>query len=98
MLFFRKYLRKKVLEESLNFSLPPKNLGYAKYMANFELFYRSIHNLGILFNEDLEFLKLRTIEVASSSHNFLFSSQNYNTIYGNIFLKKNFCFTKSLQK
>ena len=46
--------------KGLNFSLPPKYLDYADYLVNFELFYRNIHNLGILSNEDLDFVKTRT--------------------------------------
>ena len=58
--------------KGLNFSLPPKYLDYADYLVNFELFYRNIRNLGILSNEDLDFVKARTKQVA------LFSYRNYN--------------------
>ena len=63
---------KRLLAKGLNFSLPPKYLDYADYLVNFELFYRNIRNLGILSNEDLDFVKTRTKEAA------LFSYQNFN--------------------
>ena len=34
-----------------------KKLDYADYLVNFELFFRDIHNLDILFNEHLDFVK-----------------------------------------
>ena len=48
---------KRLLATDLNFNLPPKYLNYADYLVNFELFYRNICNLGILSNEDLDFVK-----------------------------------------
>ena len=53
-------------------SLPPKHLDYADSLVNFELFYRNIRDLGILSNEDLDFVKTRTKEAALSSY------RNYN--------------------
>ena len=61
-------------------TLVSKNLGirltkyvdYADYLVNFELFYRNICNLGILSNEDRDFVKTRTKEAALSSY------RNYN--------------------
>ena len=63
---------KKVLAKGLNFSIPPKYLDYADYLVNFELFYRDIRDLGILADEDLDFVKTRTKEAALSSY------RNYN--------------------
>ena len=52
----------------LTFSLPPKYLEYADYLVNFEQLYRNIRNLGILSNEDPDFVKTRTKEAAKSSY------------------------------
>ena len=59
---------KSLLAKGLNFSLPPKYLDYGGYFVNFVLFCRNIYNLGILFNEDLDFVKTRTKEAALSSY------------------------------
>ena len=48
---------KRLLVKGLNFSVLPKYLDYAEYLVNFELFYRNIRTLGILSNEDLDFVK-----------------------------------------
>ena len=68
---FSKYVlsdvEKKLLAKGLNFCLPPKQLKYADYLVHFELFYRDIHNLDILSNEDLDFFKIKTKETALSS-------------------------------
>ena len=48
---------KNLLAKGLNFILLPKYLDCADYSVNFELFYRNICNLGILSNEDLDFVK-----------------------------------------
>ena len=63
---------KRLLAKALNFSLPFKHLDYTDYLVNFELFYRNIRNLGILSNEDVDFVKTRTKEAALSSY------RNYN--------------------
>ena len=47
-------------------------MDYADYLVNFEVFSRNICNLGILSNEDQDFVKTRTKEAALSSY------QNYN--------------------
>ena len=52
--------KKRLLAKRLALSLPPKYLDYADYLVNFELFYRNIRNLGILSNENLDFVKTRT--------------------------------------
>ena len=59
---------KGLLAKGLNFSIPSKYLDYADYLVNFELFDRNIGNLGILSNEDLDFVKTRAKEVALSSY------------------------------
>ena len=38
------------------------------YPVQFELFFRDIHNLDILSNKDLDFVKAKTKEVALSSY------------------------------
>ena len=50
-------VKKRLLTEGLNFSLPLNYFDYADYLVHFELFYRNIHNLGISYNEDLDFVK-----------------------------------------
>ena len=58
---------KALLSKGLNFFFPPKQLKYADYLLNFELFFRDICKLGILSNENLEFLKIKIEDVALSS-------------------------------
>ena len=73
---FSKYvlsdIEKKLLAKGLNFCLPPKQLKYADYLVQFELFFRDIRSLEILFNEDLDFVKTKTKEIA------LLSFKQYN--------------------
>ena len=68
---FSKYvlsdIEKKLLAKDLNFCLPPKQLKYADYLFQFELFYRDIRNLAILSNVDLDSVKTKTKETALSS-------------------------------
>ena len=56
---------KRLLAKDLNISLPLKYLDYADFLVNFELFYKNIRNLGVLSNEDLDFVKTRTKEEIS---------------------------------
>ena len=42
------------------FSIPCKKLDNADYLVYFELFFGDIHNLDILSNEDLDFVKAKT--------------------------------------
>ena len=58
---------KALLSKGLNFSLPPKQLKYADYLLNFELFFRDICKLDILSNENLEFLRTKIKDVALTS-------------------------------
>ena len=60
-------VKKRLLAKRLDLSLPPKYLDYADYLVNFELFYRNIRNLGILSNENLDFVKTRTKKQPSLS-------------------------------
>ena len=73
---FSKYvhfdIEKKLLAKGLNFCLPLKQLKYPNYLVHFELFYRDIRNLEILFNEDLDFVKTKTKKTA------LLSFRQYN--------------------
>ena len=83
---------KRLLAKGLNFSLPPKYLDYADYLVNFELFYRNIRNLGILSNEDLDFVKTRTKEAALSSY------RNYNNNVPQHLSKEEFLALQNLRK
>ena len=52
----------------MNFCLPPKQLKHADYLVHFQLLHRDIHNLEILANEDLDFVRRKkTKETALSS-------------------------------
>ena len=68
---FSKYvlsdIKKKLLAKGLNFCLPTKQLKYADYWVHFGLFYRDICNLEILSNEDFDFVKTKTEEIALPS-------------------------------
>ena len=61
---------KSLLVKGLRLSLPPKKLNYADYLVNFELFYRSIRNLDVLSNGDLDFVKTKIKYAALSSFRF----------------------------
>ena len=63
-------MEKSLLVRGLRFSLPPKKLNYADYLTNFELFYRSIRNLDVLSNGDLDFVKTKIKDAAQSSFRF----------------------------
>ena len=79
---------KRLLAKGLNFSLPPKHLDYADYLVNFELFFRNICNLGILSNEDLDFVKQEQKKQTS------LLIETIITMYHNTFLKKSFLLYK----
>ena len=79
---------KRLLAKGLNFSLPPKYLDYADYLVNFELFYRNIHNVGILSNDDLDFVKQEQKKQPS------LLIETTITMYQNTFLKKIFLLYK----
>ena len=42
-------------------------LNHADYLVNFELFYRNICKLQVLYAEDLDFIKTKTKDMALSS-------------------------------
>ena len=84
--------KKRLLAKGLNFSLPPKYLDYADYLVNFEVFSRNICNLGILSNEDQDFVKTRTKEAALSSY------QNYNKNVPQHLSKEEFLALQNLRK
>ena len=48
--------------------IPVQDPSKTEYLVDFDLFYRNICNLGILSNEDQDFVKTRTKEVALSSY------------------------------
>ena len=51
----------------LDFSIPPKKLNDADYLVNFEIFYRSIYNLDIMLNGNLDFVKTKIKDAALTS-------------------------------
>ena len=67
-------------------------MDYADYLVNFELFYRNIRNLGILSNEDLDFVKTRTKEAGLSSY------RNYNKNVPQHLSKEEFLALQNLRK
>ena len=58
---------KSLLVKGLSFSLPPKKLSYSDYLVNFELFYRSIDNLKILSEDNLDYIKTKIKDLALTS-------------------------------
>ena len=72
--------------------MPPRHLDYTDYLVNFELFYRNIRNLGILSNEDLDFVKTRTKEAALSSY------RNYNNNVPQHLSKEEFLALQNVRK
>ena len=76
-----KVTEKSLLVGGLRFSLPPKKLNYAHYLTNFELFYKSIRDLDVLSNRDLDFVKTKIKDAALSSFHFYNANfpQNYLT-------------------
>ena len=71
--------KKSLLVRGLRFSLPPKKLNYAHYLTNFELFYKSIRDVDVLSNRDLDFVKTKIKDAALSSFHFYNANfpQNY---------------------
>ena len=86
------HCEKRLLEKSLNFSLPLKYLDYADYLVRFELFYRNIRNLAILSNEELDFVKTITKKVVLCSY------QNCNNNVPQYLFKKEFLDLQNLHK
>ena len=66
-----KFLDKRLLAKSFNYSFPPIKLNYGDYMALFEFFYREIRKLPI---EDHELEKVKT-EIKKEAYS---SFDNYN--------------------
>ena len=83
---------KKLLAKGLNFCLAPKYLDYAEYLVNFELLQKNIHSLGILSNEDLDFVKTRTKDAALSCY------RNYNNNLPRYFSNEEFLALQNLRK
>ena len=67
-------------------------MDYVEYLLDFDLFYRNIRNLGILSNENLDFVKTRTKEAAPSSY------WNYNNNVLQHLSKEEFLALQSLRK
>ena len=61
------YAEKKLLAKGLNFCLEPKQFEYAGCLVHFALLYKSICNIEVLSNEDLDFMETKTAETALSS-------------------------------
>ena len=53
--------------KGLKFSIQGKKLNYGDYLANFEVFYRSIYNLDSISNENLDFVKTKIKDAALTS-------------------------------
>ena len=85
--------KKSRLTKILNLFIPCKKLGYADYLVNLEPFFRDIRNLDILYNQNLDFIKVKTKEVALSSY-----KTYYNIVPQNLSHNLFHCFTKPLLK
>ena len=83
---------KSLLTKGLYFSIPCKKLYDVDYLVQFELFFRDIHNLEILSNEDLDFVKAKTKETVLSSY------RSYNNNVAQICLRKNLLLYKTCLK
>ena len=57
--------------KGLPFSSSPKKLNYADYLTNFDLFHKSIRNLDVFSNSDLDFVKTKIKDAALCSCGFL---------------------------
>ena len=86
-------VKKSRLTRILNFFIPCKKLDYADYLVNLEPFFRDIRNLDILYNQNLDFIKVKTKEVALSSY-----KTYYNNVPQNLSHNLFHCFTKPLLK
>ena len=64
-MFYQKW--KTLFFRRASFRILSKNLNHADYLVNFELFYTDICNLQVLSAEDLDFLKIKTKDIALSS-------------------------------
>ena len=69
---------KSLLTKGLNFSIPCKKLDYADYLVQSQLFFRDIHNLDILSNENLDFVKAKTKKAALSSYRYYINNVPQN--------------------
>ena len=58
---------KSLLDSGLWSLLTSKKLNYADYVTSFKLFYRSIQNLDVLSNGDLDFVKSKIKDAALGS-------------------------------
>ena len=76
----------------LDFSIPPKKLNDADYLVNFEIFYRSIYNLDIMSNGNLDFVKTKIKDAA------LISFCDYNANLPHNLLNEEFKALQNLSK
>ena len=51
--------QRSLLVKGFSFSLQPKKFSYSDYLDNFELFYRSIDDLKVLFGYNLDYIKIK---------------------------------------
>ena len=68
---------KHFLSKGLRFAIPPRQIEYSSYSAEYELLYRSTTDLSI--TEDKERFKAKLKDIALSSYKLL----NYNCKYEN---------------
>ena len=83
---------KTLLVKGLSFALLPKQLSYLDYLINLELFYRSIDNLKVQSGDNLDFLKIRIKDTASTSF------RNYDANIPQYLSHKEFEALKTLSK
>ena len=62
--------KKLLLVKRLCISLQPKKPDYTDYLTSFELLYRSIRNLNVFSNSNLDFVKSEIKDVALRSFRF----------------------------
>ena len=85
-------VEKSLLVKRLDFSIPPKKLNNADYLVNFEIFYRSIYNLDIMLNGNLDFVKTKIKDAA------LISFCDYNANLPRNLLNEEFKALQNLSK
>ena len=56
--------QKSLLVKGFSFSWQPKKFSYSDYLDNFELVYRSIDDLKILFGYNLDYIKIKIEDLA----------------------------------
>ena len=67
---------KQLLSKGLRFAIPPKQIGYSDYLAEYELLYRSTTDLSMT-SEDRERFKAKIKDIALSSYKLLNDNCKY---------------------